>query len=152
MRSLLPDPVIGRARQLVIGEGWSVAAAHRAIVSGADGSEPYPCTYPQIKRAVSRARSKSGEPAPEITPAAMGRRILRLLERELARIEADRKQPDLERLDRIAKTLRTLEPLRSSPSEKRASSLQRLIRQETEESPPIGALAEPRSEPHNGQP
>lgn len=139
MPSALPDSIVIRARQLALGQGLSAAESWRAILTGADGSEPFRCSYGQVRRAIARARS-DGMPAAELSVDGMARRILRLLDRQLARIEAAAGSIDLEELDRMARTLRTIEPIRSSSSKTKASSLHQLVRQEPMQGEPIGTV------------
>lgn len=57
----------------------------------------------------------------------MADRILVLLDRDLAALEQGSGKVDLERLDRIARTLRTVEPIRPKGEGKKAASLRSIL-------------------------
>ena len=127
--------------------GRTAAQIHRELKAGADGGEPMTVSYPTIARIVRDLRFSRSAPPPELNPAGMAGRILRLLDRELASIEDQPDRIDVEKLDRIAKTLRTIEPIRPKAEERKASSLRSLVQQEH----PKGEGSEDESDPAEGR-
>lgn len=115
----LPDAVLDRIADLASDPRKSAAAIHRAVTTGDDALS---VSYPAVSRLVRSMRE--GDPE---TAAGMAERMMRLLDRELERLERSTEATDLSRLDQIAATLRRLEPIRPKAGEKRASSLQRFI-------------------------
>lgn len=111
-----PTPAAVRQRivALAVGEGRTNVDTARRITHGMDGGVPYKLTGEDVRRLVRKARA-DGEA--DARPAQLAGRMLRLVERELAVLEAKRGPTDLERLDKLAGTLRKLEPLRPSRSE-----------------------------------
>jgi hypothetical protein len=135
-----------RAAALASDPHLSAAEIHRRIRSGSDGGEPIRIGYEPVRRAVARLRWER-RPIGEETPAGLAARILTALDREMRRIEDRRGSVDLDRLDRIAATLRRIEPIRPKAEGKERSSLRSLLPkgepqtegEPTEGEDPIGA-------------
>ncbi|HMF61038.1 MAG TPA: hypothetical protein VK595_11745, partial [Vicinamibacterales bacterium] len=99
-----------RIEAVAIGEGRGPSETSRRLARGMDGGAPIEVPAETVRRTVARIR-RDGEA--DVRPRALAARMLRVLERELAALEAKRGPADLERLDRIAATLRRLDPLQS---------------------------------------
>jgi hypothetical protein len=104
-----------RIGAVAIGEARGPTETARRLARGMDGGPPVEVTAETVRRTVQSIR-RAGEQ--DTRPTALASRMLRLVERELAALESQRGALDLERLDKLAATLRRLEPLRSSQSEK----------------------------------
>jgi hypothetical protein len=130
----LPAGLEPRVRRLTFIGGRTAAQIHRELKAGADGEEPLRVSYQTIARMVRDLRLAPIDPPSELTPSSMAGRIMRLLDRQLARIEEDLTSVDVEQLDRIARTLRTIEPIRPKGEGRERSSLRSLLHQEVEES------------------
>jgi hypothetical protein len=105
----------------------SAADAHRALLAGSDGEAPIRISYEAVRRCVAALRSRPADPETDVEPASLATRILSLLDRELHGLERSRGKLDLDRLDRIAATLRRVEPIRPKVGNERASSLRSLL-------------------------
>lgn len=103
-----------RLVSLVLGDGLKVSEAHRVVRDGKDGGVPVRLTYGQAATIVRRAKveARAGDRSGDVAG-----RILRLLSVELAALEAQTGPKDLDRLQRIAQTLATVDRL--SPQRKR---------------------------------
>lgn len=115
----LDGATLERVAAVAIGEGRSPTETRGRLARGMDGGPPIELSAEVIRRAVKRIREQ-GET--DVRPTALAARMLRLVERELASLEAKRGPTDLERLDKLAATLRRLEPLRPTadgPSQSR---------------------------------
>lgn len=84
-------------------------------------------SYESVRRIVADVRGGSARPPTDRTPSGMAERILSLLDRELVALERHRGKVDLDRLDRIAATLRRVEPIRPKAEGRERSSLQQLL-------------------------
>jgi hypothetical protein len=104
-------------------ETISAAQIHRRLLAES-GSAP---NYESVRRLTAQARGGSARIPADRSPAGMADRILFLLDRELVALERHRGKTDLDRLDRIAATLRRVEPIRPKVEEKRSSNLQALL-------------------------
>jgi hypothetical protein len=104
----LPEVTRRRITALVVGRGLGYRETVRRLAQGSDGGPPVKLHVETVRRTVHRAR-RDGEL--DVRPVALAGRMLRLLERELCAIEGQGTL-DLERLDKLAATLRRLEPLR----------------------------------------
>ena len=109
----MQDPVLeDRVRRLAVSTSLSAAEIHRRLLVGSDGQPPARISYPPIQRAVAQIRLEARGASMDLSPGSLAERIVYLLDRELTRLEVARGGADLERLDRIARTLRTVEPIR----------------------------------------
>jgi hypothetical protein len=101
-----PEEVRERVRVLHE-QGRAPGEIHEAIVSGADGGPPVPVPYNSIYSMLNR------EPAspPDLRPRALAKRVVTILERELRKLEQRGTRVDLDRLDKIAKTMKAVQPL-----------------------------------------
>jgi hypothetical protein len=106
-----------RIGAVAIGEARGPAETARRLARGMDGGPPIELSAETVRRTVQSIR-RAGEQ--DTRPTALASRMLRLLERELAALEAKRGGSlDLDRLDKLAATLRRLEPIRSQSEPKR---------------------------------
>jgi hypothetical protein len=114
------DDQIERAAELARSTPLSAAAIHREIRA----ESRQPISYRRIAAAVRSARQ-----SPDVDRSATGlaSRILTLLDRELAAAERNRGKVDLDRLDKIAATLRRIEPLQPKAEKERKAGLSALL-------------------------
>ena len=110
--SHLPSETEDRLIALVIGAGLTIDAARRTMATGSDGSEPVKVSRNGADRVIRDARLRTGA---DDDPATVAARLLRLLSLELAAIEAQTGPKDLDRLQKLASTLGTIERLRPKP-------------------------------------
>lgn len=101
----------------------TIAQIRRDVV--AESGRPF--SYRRARDAVRLARTRPLSSAERLDPSAMADRIMRLLDRDLAGIEAASGRIDLERLDRIAATLRRIEPIRPKAEGRKTASLRSLL-------------------------
>lgn len=114
-----------RIRDLALSTDLPAAEIHRRIRAGSDGGQPLKVSYRSTALSVRLARATSPD-VRRADPASMAARILALLNADLTRLEAASGPADLDRLDRIARTLRTVEPIRAAPENKKIASLRSL--------------------------
>lgn len=104
----LPRSVADRLTVLVLGSELPVAAAIRALADGSDGGPPVQVSRNGADRVIRDARAAADARADVPTIAA---RMLGIVSRELASLEASDGPKDLDRLAKLASTLATLERL-----------------------------------------
>jgi hypothetical protein len=128
-----PEWARAEAVRLWTETGASVPQIRRALAAGVGDREPIEASSKAIEGWLIRPRSTGADVAGIGSGAlahTMNRRILVLLERELQRLEKSPKGTlDVERLDRIARTLATVEKSSPPPKvarEEKGSSLLRL--------------------------
>ena len=135
MSNPLDRETVARIGALAIGEGRGFRETARMIEAGMDGGPAIRITAETVRRNVQRLRR---EGQIDVRPSALASRMLRLVEREIARMEALRGEADLDRLDKLAATLRRLEPVRSVPEGK--PDLRSVLASEPRETEGLSAL------------
>jgi hypothetical protein len=113
--------VADRIRAIAETSTESAAQIHRELQAESLG-----VSYESTRRLVAQIRGGSARPV-DRSPSGMADRILSLLDRELVALERHRGKTDLDRLDKIAATLRRVEPIRPKAEKTRSSSLQHLL-------------------------
>ena len=110
----LDSATVRRIGALTVGEGFGPAETQRRLARGMDGGAAIEVSRDAIRRNASKLRR---EGQADVRPSALAGRMLRLVERELAALEQNRGKTDLERLDKLAATLKRLETVGPSKQE-----------------------------------
>jgi transposase len=136
------EEVRQRIAAVAIGEGRGASETARRLQRGMDGGPPVAVTAEVVRRTVQRIRRDG---TADVRPSALAGRMLRLVERELAKLERQTGALDTDRLDKLAATLRRLDPLsQGKPSDPaQTEGLLSLVEPSTEGDGDLGDLSQP---------
>lgn len=127
------DLAANRLVSLVLGQGLGVSEALRQLAAGTDGGPPETIGRTAADRILRDERRRVADRATVSEAAA---RVLSLVSRELAALEAQTGPKDLDRLHKVGQILATVDRLRPKQTDEKEAGLLQLAEEDETEAQP----------------